>query len=814
MSSRLVRKSLNAFYKAHVLWMFFAICTYGALYTGMLLSLGMSQKQIGWIMALPMFMLPMQIVGAVLQQKYFNRQKFWLACRVLFLAVYLLMAALVAASGTMSTWLLFAAFSVVIVLTNIVGQVGAPVILAWQTDVIPERESTVFWNRLTALGMVAGVVAGFAAGWLADKLGRNNRMTYVVVLGVCLVFAVASTRVVKTVPDPDPDPKPDKDGTWKKIRTILRDGNFMRISGVFSLNSVAGWLSSAFIFVHLQRTMGFSMVQMQVLGAISCAVSYVAARIFGIVGKHYGRKPVLVICTLVKSVEFILWGTLRPGDHWLDLAMRSLTTSLLGDWAAMPPGFASAVPVFMLGGFVNVGIGSMQLAYMRNIGPRENQTLAISLFYALTGLVGGVVSALSGTLHSWLSMPGLGFGGWVGHTVQALQRSALDFGLSPFNVLALAGAAVYSMNALVMSWLREEGAAPTMHVVRVLLANNPLRGVYHAQMLANPLTETMRMDVLNRARGGLVEGELVRDLVSCSSQIRDGAMRNITNAGKDIEPSAAEALVKLLDMPALGMRVEAARALGRARYKAALPSLVALFDNEDPDLATASIYAAGLIADPAAAPDLRRVLRDATFPEEKAWAAEALSRLGDHADARVVFSAFPANADPVLRTQCLVSICRCMFDGQKVYKIFDDETRNPGTATTLLCGSISTRWKGLDLDTMMTLVDEGKYREAATTAIVPAIEFCLPYERPQGATAEDVITAQFAEDGSFVNDLLEGDDYVATSIWLQLRLWAFLEYGVGYDDRFVLLAVLFLCDTLGKRLDPKQPRLRDVAVNQ
>jgi len=174
MSSRLVRKSLSAFYNAHVLWMFFAICTYGSLYTGMLLSLGMSDKQFGWIMALPMFMLPMQIVGAVLQQKYFNRQKFWLVCRVLFLAMYLLMAALVAVSGAMSSWLLFAAFSIVIVLTNIVGQVGAPVILAWQTDVIPERESTVFWNRLTALGMVAGVSAGFAAGWLISWGGTEG----------------------------------------------------------------------------------------------------------------------------------------------------------------------------------------------------------------------------------------------------------------------------------------------------------------------------------------------------------------------------------------------------------------------------------------------------------------------------------------------------------------------------------------------------------------------------------------------------------------------------------------------------------------
>jgi hypothetical protein len=45
-------------------------------------------------------------------------------------------------------------------------------------------------------------------------------------------------------------------------------------------------------------------------------------------------------------------------------------------------------------------------------------------------------------------------------------------------------------------------------------------------------------------------------------------------------------------------------------------------------------------------------------------------------------------------------------------------------------------------------------------------------------------------------------------LWLQLRLWAYLAYGAGEQDRFVLLAVLFLADRLSKRLDPKHPRVR------
>jgi Tfp pilus assembly protein PilF len=75
--------------------------------------------------------------------------------------------------------------------------------------------------------------------------------------------------------------------------------------------------------------------------------------------------------------------------------------------------------------------------------------------------------------------------------------------------------------------------------------------------------------------------------------------------------------------------------------------------------------------------------------------------------------------------------------------------------------------------------------------------------------SEDIIKAQFADDGSFVNEMLEDADYVATSLWLQLRLWTFLGYMAEDNERFVLLAVLFLCDTqYGRRLDPGQPRIK------
>ncbi len=800
LSSRVIRQSLDSFYKANVLWAVYGICTYGALYTGMLLSLGMSQAQIGLIMAVPMVTLPVQIIGAVLQQRYFNRKRFWVTALSFFILMFALMVLLIAIWPVLPPTAAVPLFAGVLILSYIGFQLHRPVQLAWQTDIVPDRDVSMFWNRLTAQGMVASVAAGFVMGWIADKLGRDNRLTFVYIFGFSLIFAAMSLRMNSRVPDPDPDPGAEE-GILVSIMTVLKNSNFRRLSAIFSIQSMSAWLFAAFIFVHLQRVMGFTMVQMQILAGVSCTVSFASGRLFGIVGKHYGRKPVLLICTLVKSVEIFLWGIMRPGDHWLDLAVRQATTSLVGEWATLPTGFASVIPVFILAGFVNVGIASMQLAFMRNIGTRHNQTLAISLFLSLSGVVGGVSAAMSGWFFNLLATPGFG--------PDSLRRLAGGFGLTPFNILALASAVGYATCAFFIRFLREDGAAPTMHVVRMLLANNPVRGVYHAQSLGNSLTEATRMNILSHARGGLVESELVRGLYSCSSQVRDGAMRNLASMGAEMETAVAEELVKLLAMPELGLQIEAAKALGRSRYKPALPQLTAFFDNEDANLAVASIYAVGLIGDKSVLRDLRRILElEDTLPVAKAQAAESLSRLCDPSDARLIFSAFTQNTNPVLLTQSLVSICRCMEDGPHVYKVFEAEFRNPGTLTVSLFESIAQRWQGLDIDTMVDSLDGGRFHEVATSAISPALEFCLPCVRSPDILPTPFLQSQFLENGSFKDDRLEGGDYVATSLWLQLRLWAYLEYAEGDQDRFVLLTILFLCDRLAKRLDPKHPRTR------
>ena len=142
--------------------------------------------------------------------------------------------------------------------------------------------------------------------------------------------------------------------------------------------------------------------------------------------------------------------------------------------------------------------------------------------------------------------------------------------------------------------------------------------------------------------------------------------------------------------------------------------------------------------------------------------------------------------------------------------MFEDEARKPGAQIVGLFNSIAQRWQGLDLDTMIARLDSARYHEIATSVISPVLEFCIPCTRPPEVSESDFLKSHFADNGRFKDAMLEDSDYVATSLWLQLRLWPYLEYGTEGQDRFVLLTILFLCDHLSKRLDPRHPRTRTV----
>jgi MFS family permease len=786
---RTIRRYMNYMITAAVIWCVFGTTISGPIFSGLLLALNLSKAQIGFVMSLGLLFLPMQMIGALIQKQFFHRKKFWFVCVFIHYSCFFFIAALTATWMKLPASLALSAFMLLYAASQCSAQLSGAVGSAWTGDLIPPRESTDFWNRRTAMVLLANMVAGIVMGKVVDILGKDERSTYAITMGVGALFGYFSMFSNVIMRDPYPHPVRGE-SPFKQIREIISSASFRQVTAFFSFQSMAAWVASGFIFVYLQKDMNFSMTSIQILLAIACMVGFFAAFLFRIIGSKYGNKPVLVLCTLLKSVEFVLYAQMLPGNGMLDELgiwfFNHLSVSFGLPPITFQPGLISAIPVFIMGGLVNIGLGSSQMAIITSTGNRKLRSLSIGIFYSMTGIAGFIVSSQSGLLYEYLD------------TLDVLRNSRYN----SFSILAAITALGYFLSVFIIARLREDGAAPTVDVVKTLFSSNPIRSIYHAHLLSQPMNEFHREETLRRAHGSLIANELISDLYSPSSRIRDGALLNIGRMENEVAPELVEEVIKLLDIPELGMQAIAARSLGRLRTESAIPALIRHFDDDDLALAQACLSAASWIGSQEAENSICAILRNPRRRSLWPIAAEALSRIGDHRYVRLVFPLIENERYRVLKLQALISICRLLLPTKsKIHPLFEAEERLPGVEIERLLKQFCNHpiW-------MATSADRLNFEELITLYDHSDMVGCMERILPPQLALYNIRKPAHAEPGAFLGERfvpgrmresgLNSDSYPAVSIWLQLKLWALLRYDPGETDRFVFLTALIAAERL------------------
>lgn len=770
LTGRQVRRCINLLYAGMASWSVFGAAVTGSLLTGLLLSLKMSNQQIAVVMSLTLWFLPMQMLGSLLQARFFHRQKFWLSFAFIHYTAFLVLALMAWFWGSLPAAAAALVFMIIFALSHASAQLTGSITLAWQGEIIPPRESNSFWTKRTSIQMVSTMLSGIALGFLADLLGRDKSTTYAVILVIGVLFAWFSLFLHTFIPDPTPYSE-DKVNLRDIFHSIIAEKNFRQLALFFSVQSFAAWTMCGFIFVYLQRNMNFSQGAIQILLSASYIVSFFAAFLFKFFGNRYGRKPLLIICTVLKCGEFIVWGSLLPGNNWLDqLGLHGLLTLGL-DTSFIPPGFIGALPVFIIGGFINIGLTSGQLSLLTSIGKKNTQSFMIAFFFMLVGLAGAVSSSFSGSLYN------------------LIEASSLPqtYGLNTFNILALIGAAGYLLSTFFIFRYQEHGAAPTATVVRSLFGHNPFRAIYHAHVLGTPLSELQRADTIRQARGGLINNQLLLGLRSPSALVRDSAIQNIAGSGDQLDHELELELIALLDSVKLGMRQQAANTLGKLRNRKALNPLLAGSISTDPDFANACIYALGHLPSPETITVMREILLDHNRLDNWAAAAETLSRISTFQDAEVIFMAYENESEWILSRQCLLSLCRVMCtDNKQIQKYFDGEENQPGSQIELLLRNLTARQQlPMTFDDAITRYEQNK--------LADLLESILLAELPAWNITADTLEQLFINGTSrFRCTALDAMDFRAIRFRLRLKLWSYLRFEGNEPDTLKMLAALIL----------------------
>jgi HEAT repeat protein len=125
-----------------------------------------------------------------------------------------------------------------------------------------------------------------------------------------------------------------------------------------------------------------------------------------------------------------------------------------------------------------------------------------------------------------------------------------------------------------------------------------------------------------RQRGTLCNVALRHELLDTHPR----AMRRLRELRDQPIDDAGEGLVALLEHPARDLRIDAARALGEARWRPAVPALIERLHDPHPWVVAWAADALGKIGDKDAVPALSAVLERADTAS-RVWATTALGRI-------------------------------------------------------------------------------------------------------------------------------------------------------------------------------------------
>ncbi len=750
-----------------MIWSFFFVATTGATLSGLQITLNLSNIQIGVMSSMLMLFLPLQIVGSIVQEKFFDRKNFCDGLLLIRYFSFFFIMLLLAKWSTLPEQTAIIIFIALFAVSQATAQLQVSPWFSWMGDLVPKQENNNFWNKRGSYSQVAILISAIILGLGIDHFGRENINTYIYVMLLAVIAGIVSLAFQHMAKDIKSRPETSSISLLKKIRLIWRDKQTKILITVASIQNFFVFFCSPFIFIYLQETLRFSMLQVQILSAIGCISAFLSAYLFRVVGNKYGRKPVLIICYFMKFIEFMLWMTLFPGSI-----------------------FTHAIIVFILAGFVNIGIANAHMSLITSVSNRRTRSIAVALFFSVSGLIGFISSNFSGVMLNFFESTTF---------VETTKFSG-------FNILAAIASLGYIISAFIFIRFKESGAISTTTVVRILLTNNPIRSVVHAHILSNPVPEKNRISTLNKATSNIISQELIDDLYNPSSRVRESAVDTISRMKTTPEPAVYNSLIKTLDLPSLGIQSEAARALGHQKIKRAVPHLYKHIYDGDTSLAFSCIYALGLIGSKDVEDKLVDLLSNNKFQVLWPEIVETLGKISDYRYAEIMFHIYKKEYNWTLKKQELIAITRvfCETKRESIYSIFEKETKKPASVidkqAQLAINKIgNTQTHSTEI---MDKLDYGKYLESLEFFIMDILEY---YKQPLlGKTIHEQavkLGELFRPDGSLKTYPIFNSNKNTKIFVMLLYLWAELKYCSTDFNRFTYLACTLLIQQMEDQKD-------------
>lgn len=402
------------------------------------LELGGNGLHVGVLNALPTGMLFLQFLAALAANHLQYRRTLWMTLSIIQRLIYIPVVA-----GPWlwphvpdSTWLWL--YIAVVGIEQGLLHFGTPLWLSWMGDYLPHRGLNEYWGirHLWMQWTAAAVLCGGAI--LLHESGLSIRYGFPALVLIGSVLGVADILLFLRIEEPPVTRVPNPD-LKSVLLAPLRHPGFRSFIGFMCAFHFAAMLGATFISLFLLQYVGMSLFQVLMLWTFSWIGGAVTSRRLGIWAERWGNKPVLVLCTVFKSVLMIS----------LLVIPRDAATA-----------FWMLVPVFMFDAVLNSGFAISQNGFLLKNSPAENRTMYIAAGTALAGIVGGVTSIAAGVSLSML-------GEW--------QLDLSGYTFTGFHLMFTISIVLRMASLILVARIQEPHVYETLQVVTQLVGTTPLR---------------------------------------------------------------------------------------------------------------------------------------------------------------------------------------------------------------------------------------------------------------------------------------------------------------------------------------------------
>jgi MFS family permease len=352
----------------------FIVLTGGAFLTGLVLSLGANDFQIGLLGALPFMAQCAQLLSPYIESRAGDRKPFAFHGLLVGRQIWwLVILALLLPIG----WKLEVVFAVLAV-SAIITMIVTPGWVSWLADVVPEK-SRGRWLGTRNVALSASTVAATIGGSIIlDRFRGSGEdiFGFVLLIAIGCLGALVALRSLSRLPAcalPAETASP-----WQGILEPVRRPAFRRLLGVFALWNVAIGLSGAFFAPHMLLNLHMTFVQIGLYTSGHGIVAVLLARPWGDLIDRYGSKSVLVVCAFGIAFVPVVWLFVRDDRLWL------------------------LIPEVILSGAVWAGFNLAAFTLPIDRSPKKLRSAYLAVFAVVTGLAFFGASLLAGGLaESW-----------------------------------------------------------------------------------------------------------------------------------------------------------------------------------------------------------------------------------------------------------------------------------------------------------------------------------------------------------------------------------------------------------------------------